>query len=149
MDLLDESQIVIRHYTQEDYNCLMSNWAESYYKGSIAKEFFTPEEFHSFHRPIRERFFAKPNTQVLVCCSSVDPWLILGWIATESVRGALIMHYIYVKETFRGRGIAKLLMKRAIHPRPVVYTHTTDKAESIIRRKCEFFEEFIYIPNLV
>lgn len=145
----DQDEVVLRHFKSEDMNCLSSNWGNSYWQGSNSSKVFNPEEFHSFHRLVRDRFFKKDNAQVIVCASSSDPWLILGWIAMESVNGIPIIQYVYVKEAFRGKGIARLLVERSITTRPVVFTHMTDKAREIIASNKSYFKEFIHIPNLV
>ena len=144
-----EAEVVLRFHKPEDMNCISDNWGKSYYRGSSAYRHFTPETFHSFHRPIRERFFLKENTTLLVASWNSDPWLILGWIAFESLPEATLLHYIYIKNSLKQEGIANLLMRIALPMRPVIFTHLTEKAEKIMRQKKERFKDFIYIPNLV
>jgi GNAT superfamily N-acetyltransferase len=98
---------------------------------------------------LRERFFSKPNTAVIVAADKSDPWLILGWIAVEKIPSGLILQYVYVKSAFKGRGLAKELVKRAIPCPPVFYTHFTDRASRIIGHKSDDFRGWRFVPHLV
>lgn len=109
----------------------------------------SPEEFHAFHRPLRDRFFAKPNTTVIVCSAANDPWHIVGWIAVEVLPRAFVLQYIYVKSAFKGEGIARDLIKRAIPSSPVFYTHITERAARIMAAKTKDLSGFRHIPHLV
>lgn len=133
-------------------NFLMDSWGSSYFKGVRAHRRLTSEEFHAFHRPIRERFFAKPNACVIVACSPADEWFILGWIAVERISSGLILHYIYVRATGKKLGIASELVARALPSRPVFYAHLTERAAKVIakaERTSTRLDQFIHIPNLV
>lgn len=137
-----------RPYTQDDIPFIGSSWASSYHRGNIAHKRLTPEDFHAFHRPIRERFFGRPSTAVIVCTPSDDPWLILGWVAVEQVSTGLILQYLYVKAAFKGQGIAAELIRRAIPRTPVFFTHLTDRAEKIMSKKPERFLGYQFTPHL-
>lgn len=141
--------IMFRPSDPEDHAFLQSSWASSYYKGSNAHKYLSPTDFHAFHRPLRDRFFAKPNTAVIVCTPDDDRWLILGWIAVEKIDAGLILQYLYVKSAFKGQGIAAELIKRAIPTTPVFYTHMTERASRIMSKKSAQFQGFRHIPHLI
>lgn len=140
---------IFRPHSDADLAFLLDSWGSSAFRGSNAHKHLTSDEFHSFHRPIRERFFAKPNTTVIVCSPSDDPWLILGWIGVENIPSGLILQYIYVKSAFKTQGIAAQLIKRAIPSGPVFYTHLTDRASRIMAKKQEQLIGWKHIPHLV
>lgn len=141
--------LTFRPHNEDDFAFLHSSWAESYYAGSQAKQTLSPEEFHSFHRPIRERFFQKPTATVIVCSPEDDPWLITGWIGVEVIPSAIIIQYLYVKDAFKRRGIATDLIKRAVPSRPVIFTHLTERAARILAKNQQLFHDFRHIPHLV
>jgi len=141
--------IIFRAYNGDDLPFLHDSWGSSYYKGSSAHKLLPPSEFHQFHRPIRERFFAKPNTCVIICADAKDPWHIIAWIAIEQIPSGLILQYLYVKSAYKGQGIAKQLIKRALPTQPVFYTHLTDRAARIMSKKHEQFLSFKMVPHLV
>lgn len=145
----DFADITFRAANPDDLAFVRNSWGSSYFKGTRANKILSPDTFHAYHRPIRERFLSKPNTTVIVCASAEDPWIIAGWIAVEAIPEALILQYIYVKEAFQRRGIAKQLIKRALPTIPILYTHLTEKAGKIIARKHEHMAGFRHVPHLV
>lgn len=143
------SDLTFRSYNDDDIPFIMDSWGSSYLKGCAAHKYISPDDFHAFHRPIRERFFAKPNTCVIVCSPSDDPWLIIGWVAVEKITSGLVLQYLYVKSAFKTQGIAAQLIKRAIPTAPVFYSHLTDRAARIMSKKDEQFRGWKHIPALV
>ena len=144
--------VTFRAYRPEDIPFLMDSWGSSYRKSSHTNRQVSVEDFHAFHRPIRERFFSKPNTAVIVACSSDDEWYIMGWIAVESIPSGLILHYIYVRATAKGEGLSSQLAGRALPSRPVFYSHLTDHAMEIMRAvqsRGHRLDQFYHCPHLV
>ena len=144
-----EAGLTFRSYKDEHVSFIHSSWANSYYDGTIAKKLLCPEEFHTYHRPIRDRFLNRSNKQIIICSPDDDPWHILGWIAIESIPSATVLQYLYVKDAFKCQGIAKALMSHAIKTTPVIYTHLTDRAAMIISKKQSYFQVFKHVPHLV
>ncbi len=138
-----------RPYVPEDLNFIMNSWGTSYYKGSDYHHWMSPETFHHYHRPIRLSILNKPTIAVIVCASTEDPTLIIGWIVVEKpfeARG-IILHYIYVKQAFKEQKISNELYSRAVLESPVFMTHMTDKARRILNRK-ELKNHFL-VPHLI
>ena len=136
----------------DDLAFVKSSWAKSYYDGNPFRRWLTPEDFHGFHRPQRDRFFAKPNTTVIVCADSTDINVIVGWIAVEVIPAGFILQYIYVKSDFKKQGIARELVSRAIPSSKVFYTHITGIGKTIMRKDLETKKEmagYRYVPHLV
>jgi hypothetical protein len=144
-----DAELTYRAFTPEDMAFVHDSWARSYYSGTCAHRFLTPDEFHAYHRPIRERFFARPTATVIVCCNASDAWQIVAWIAVEQIPSGLVVQYIYVKDLFKGRGICRQLIKRAIPTHPVIFTHLTDKAAKIMAAKQTDLASWRHIPHLV
>lgn len=149
MDIEAVGSVIFRPHTSEDMNFLHDSWGSSFYKGCKSHKLLSPDEFHSFHRPIRERFFSKSNTCVIVAAPDNNPWQILGWIAVEQIPSGLILQYLYMKSALKGEGLSKELIKRALPSSPVFYTHLTDRASRILASKYDQFQGFHYIPTLI
>lgn len=143
-----EAELTFRPLTAEDLPIIMDSWAESFRSGVRSHAAISPEEFHSFHRPNRERFFSKGNVTCIIAANPEDPWHVIGWIAVESIPSGLILHYLYVKGSYRKRGIAMQLLKRGLPTAPVFYTHLTNRAAKIIAKKQDVFREWKFIPHL-
>lgn len=138
---------IFRPYEPQDLNFIQSSWGSSYYKGSDFHHSMSPETFHNYHRPIRERILSQPTLAIIICSSKEDPSQIIGWIAVEPLfkRESMIIHYIYVKQLYKDEGIATELFGKVIHTRPVFMSHMTDKAWRIVAEK----KDFIYCPHLI
>ena len=144
----EEAEISFRPLTSEDLRFIHDSWGSSIYKGTQIYKHLTPGEFHSFHRPARERFFQKASSTVMIACPTVDPWLIAGWIAVEQIPTGIILHYIYVKSTFKGHHIATKLIQNVIKTEPIFFTAMTEQASKIIAKHSSFFRKYIYVPEL-
>lgn len=150
-----ESPYFFRAYVEGDLNHIQYSWADSYYKSGGYKTQMSPIAFNLFHRPMRERFFQRPTTTVIVCASKENEDHILGWIAVETVLAdrSLILHYLHVKPALRGEGIGRELIKRGLPESKVFYTHRTTHALQIIREKVAdndtTFKDWYYLPHLI
>ena len=139
-----------RSYKESDVNFILNSWGSSYYKGAQYHEFLSPDEFHHYHRPLRERLLYQPRSAIIVCCAKENEDLILGWILVEQPKAkGLILHYLYVKEAFKGEKIASQLIFRALPDRPVMVTHITDRARKLMRLNPHKFKEFYNAPHLI
>jgi GNAT superfamily N-acetyltransferase len=104
--------------------------------------------FHEHHRPIRDRIlYERGNATVIVCCSKEDPWLIIAWIAVEQLDDSLTIHYVYVKEAFKGLGIARRLVNMVSKGDVIYFTHLTDKMSKIAKARRD--HRYKYVPHLV
>lgn len=141
---------MFRPFVKGDLNFVSNSWGSSYYKGASYQKHLTPDEFHKHHRPIRDKFFANPSGAIIVCASKSDENIIIGWAAVEKPEAnALILHYVYVKQAFKGWGIANELVERALPERPVLFTHLTERAERIMYSSPNNkFQDFYYCPHL-
>lgn len=144
-----EAEYSFRSYREDDIAFIQSSWGSSYYSGISYRQLITPDEFHKFHRPSRERFFSRPTATVIVCCANDDKDLILGWLALEKPSHSLIIHYIYVKEAFKEERIASELLNGISAQGEVLFTHLTEKAQKIIRNNKEKYKRFIHAPHLI
>jgi len=146
-----EAGYSLRPYRESDIPFIQNSWGSSYYKGADYVEYLSPREFNEKHRPIRESILNRPNIAIIVACSPQDEDLILGWVIVEKplkVKG-LILHYVYVKEAFKYERIARTLLIKALPESPILVTHMTDRARKIIRKKREFFKEYVYAPETI
>lgn len=144
-----ESEFVFRPYRPEERAFIESSWAQSYFSACRIKDLLSPEEFHKFHRPLRDRFFCRPTATVIVACGAEDPDVVIGWAAVEILPNCTCLHYVYVKATFRREwGVARGLLSRALPPGPVIYSHLTSKAMKILSLHQDYFKDFRYVPHI-
>lgn len=152
--VLEDKPYVFRGHREEDLNFIQSSWGSSYYSGHNGNQLLAPEEFHSYHRPIREKILAKPNVAIIVCCGLEDKDQILGYSIIEKPESpCLILHYIYMKQVYKGEKLGWQLLRMSCPQRPVLYTHSTVTAGKIINklksRGREDLERFLFVPHLI
>jgi GNAT superfamily N-acetyltransferase len=83
--------------------------------------------------------------KVVVACSKDDDNQIFGWGTAEEVDGVFVVHYLYVKSTYRKLGIAQLIFKAlgGDLARPYLYTH-----KSFYMQRLERKHDAVYYPYL-
>lgn len=145
-----EDIYILRPHRSSDLNFIQNSWGSSYYKGAEYNSSLSPKEFNLEHRPIREKILNNPNTSVIIACGKVDEDLILGWIIIEKPKTkGTILHYIYIKEVFKGEGISESLLAQALKAKPILVTHMTDRARKIIKKKKYFFKDYVFSPETI
>lgn len=143
------SAYVFRPGVIEDLNFIRNSWAISYYKGSGYHHHLSSDAFNHHHRPIREKILGQPNVAMIVCVGANDPDVILGWVLVEvpDKTDGLIVHYIYVKQAFKGEHIATELYQRATGQiTPIYISHVTRHGDEILSQKKLGLH---YIPHLI
>lgn len=147
-----ETPYLIRPYLPQDLPFISNSWGTSYYKGANYSRFMDPKAFHGFHRPRREAFFQRPNATIIVVAAKEDQDLIMGYMALEKTQDQhqhLVLHYIYVKEAFKGLKLSSQLLK-SITPthNQILFTHLTEKAQRIMSKKPHNFDQFHFTPHI-
>lgn len=117
----------IRQLIKDDWAYILDSWKKSYRElGSeqhIPKHLYWPNQ----HAEI-EFLKVNPDVEFRIAADPDDKDFIWGWACIES---KAIVHYVFVRASAQGQGVAKLLL--ADIPRPVVATHWTKLAEAIHR----------------
>ena len=87
-------------------------------------------DYQELHRDMEARL---AHDRLLVACSPEDPSLILGWALFNEKDAELV--YVYVKQNYRGQGIATDLLGRLISPPcRVVYPYATRSGTQLLLR---------------
>lgn len=134
--------IRIRNINEEDVSFVFNSWLKSYRFSSFAKS-IRNEIYFTNHHKLLEKIIARGTNYV--ACNKDDPGQIYGYIVGEEVDGFLVVHYVYVKHTFRNMGIAKLLLDQiGYNPETAsLFTHLTDIANKLAAKY-----NFVYHPYL-
>jgi hypothetical protein len=125
---MDRTDILIRPVSDDDVSFIYQSWLKQYRERSRFASPIHPKIYYDRHHKVVERIIAMPATQVLICTPKESPETILGYLVFTRNGLAPIIHFVYVKSTFRRLGIASALFKKAkIDPDQCVYTHRVDK----------------------
>ena len=127
---------VIRDFKPEDVNFIYASWLRGLYYGESWFSLINKDKFmNHYHKVINFILNDKP-TKVKIACLKEDNDVILGYavVAPET------LHWVFVKKSFRGIGIAKDLVPNDIK----TVTHLTKTGLSIMRKKHDIeFNPFI------
>jgi len=105
-DPSDALEIVIRPMIDSDLALVQHSWKKGYIKRGPCK--WVPERVAFTELNHRIRSLLKV-TQVLVACNPQDSDSVFGWVCFDPV----CLHYVYVKNTFRGAHVAWRLLVKA------------------------------------
>lgn len=116
MSALAEDAIVIRAAVETDLGLIYSSWLRSYWNARpAALGGVSYADYQSGQRARIDRLLAAHGARV--ACSPAAPDTIMGWACDDG----FVLHYLYVRQTYRRMGIAGQL--RGMLPGA---THMTD-----------------------
>lgn len=118
---MTERSVDFRDAIAEDSNLFLSSWLKSFRQSEFARDMKNPVYF-SGHEKLIKKALSRSNT--ICAVNPEDHAHVFGWISFEQLSPYSILHYLYVKEKFRGFGIGRKLFG-FIQRRPFIYTHQT------------------------
>jgi predicted N-acetyltransferase YhbS len=112
-----EVEFKIRPMRTDDEGFVFNSWLRSFRK-SVDME---SKAYYLFKHSVIERLLRDSRTLMAVACD--DPDQIFGWVCFAPFEDEYVVHYLYVKATFRKLGIGR----RLIESLPPIgwYTHKT------------------------
>lgn len=135
--------IRIRNINAEDVSFVFNSWLKSYRFSTFAKAIRNEIYFNNHHKVVEKIIARSAN---FIVCDQNDPGQIYGYIVAERVDGFLVVHYLYVKHTYRNLGIGKLLLDQVgYEPNTAsLFTHMTDSSSKLAPKY-----NFVYHPYLM
>lgn len=119
-------QIEIRDVTKEDINFILATWLRSYRHASQFAKKISNAIYYKWHHKVIERIIDRGG-EILVAHPLGEPDVILGYLCTElQTDNKRVVHYCYVKKTFRKMGVAKSLLEANILEGAFFTHYTTD-----------------------
>lgn len=105
-------EIAYRVGCPQDLPFIWNSWLKSYRDNNELAKAIASETYFTEHRRLIGALCDR--SAVLVACSPDHPEQIYGYAVFEAFTGPmLVMHYIYVKQTYRRFGIASELLEKA------------------------------------
>lgn len=134
--------VIVRPAIPADVSFLFSSWLKSFRDSRFAAS-ITTTIFYTEHHKVVERLLK--TCEVYVACNPKDQTELYGYICGEKVDGILVVHYCYVKHTYRQLGLGKNLLNKFAHnpAQASIYTHNSKMGERLAARY-----NFIYSPYL-
>lgn len=124
----EELPIRFRKAEQSDVSFIFNSWLKSFRSSRFASTLTSTIYFQEHHK-VLERILSLSDIDIAYV--EGDPNTIIGYICHAVSCNIFILHYAYVKHTFRGLGIFKALLEEAQHDPQYagVYTHHTKAME--------------------
>lgn len=134
--------IRIRKATEADVNFIFNSWLKSMRGGPMSKD-VNNTTYYSEHHKVVERLLKSCETYV--ACSEADVAELYGYICAEKVQGVFVLHFAYVKHTFRGIGIGSALLNAYSHDASTAsfYTHHTHMAQKLAAKYNMVYNPYI------
>lgn len=127
---------------------IFNSWLKSYRESFFARG-ITSTVYYNEHHKVIENLVSTCDT--LVASNTNDPTDIYGFVCAEKIDGIFVLHYIYVKHTYRFLGLARLLVTQLeadFGKNAALYTHNTKVAERLAAKYNLIYSPYIaLIPN--
>ena len=104
--------ISLRNIVQEDVSFVFNSWLKSFRTGIMCSRVENSIYFSEHHKLI-ERLIRR--SKVTMAVDPKEPGNILGYIVYEHIDGVFVLHFLYVKHTFRNMGIGRQLCNSTGH----------------------------------
>lgn len=135
--------IKMRPYKHEtDEGLVMHSMLEGVRMNTWFGKNIKDEDLFPNHRQIIQNILASDELVSVVCCNEDDEDQIFGYLIGEREN---IVHFVYVKKTFRGFGFSKKMLEASgfdLHD--LTFTHWTFPMNKIISK----FDQIRYNPYL-
>lgn len=134
----------LRSVTNEDVPFIFNSWLKSYRETGLLCKNVSNTIYFDNHHKILQRIVQK--AVIMVACAESDPSQIYGYMVAERVEGFLVVHYAYVKHSFRKLGIATAMLKEFGHDitKASCFTHYTKSSEKLALKF-----NLVYHPYLI
>lgn len=120
-------ELVLRELLPDEQGFLYSTWLKSYKSskdvGPLPNNLYWPVLSQTI-----KQILETPGTKVVVACNSEDPNQLFGYICSSWGAPEAVVHYLYVKPTFRKNGIGKALLEHVVKGTTYRYTFRTRDA---------------------
>jgi len=138
-------EIEIRLAYIEDLPFIFATLLRSYRHASTFARKISNEVFYKYHHMFLDSCLKRTCSRVLVAHPKGSPDVILGYLLTERREDGMdVVHYTYVKKSFRQMGVAKALWAH-LEDKNYVITHYTVDADWIMKK----YSKLTYNPYLL
>jgi hypothetical protein len=121
---IDGTLVCVRPPEPGDINFMLSTMLRGLFFGSKFWGEVDQDSFFKYYEPFLKTLMLKSD--IRVACLDDDQDVILGW----SMYSGSVMHFVFVKKSYRKKGIAKMLCPSGID----TVSHITDSGNSIRKR---------------
>lgn len=142
-------EIAIRSYDNADVGFIFNSWLKSFRESPTVRR--VPNSvYYENHHSLIDTILASSRSQLLVACNPEDANEIYGYVVAEYFEERTVVHWVYCKQKFRQKGVARQLMGKILEGAeeglPIFYTHYTKAVDREIHNKAG---AIIYDPYIL
>ena len=144
---LENLPVAIRSAMPEDLNFIFNSWLVSYRNGKPTHNIDNPFYYAGQHK-LMERIIRQ--SKILLAVDAENTEDIYGYLIWEEIDGVFVMHYAYVKQTFRRLGLIHKLLKEAGRNSELtgIYTHDSKCAKFVGQRLNLYYNPYVLFECL-
>lgn len=151
-EIVPASGFVIRPMCREDRPFIASSWLTSYGRSAVARS-LDPKIYHAKQGRLIDRLLADASV-ILVAVSASESSQLRGWIVADLPAGEVVtvVHFMYVKTTFRREGVAKALLREAgvvTYSKTAVRDHNIEYTHLAPLKTAHFQDDFASMGELI
>lgn len=136
-------KIQFRFAAKEDESFIYNSWLKSF-RDSDSVKHITNTVFYKRHHALIEKLMTKSS--VLLAVNPEDPSQIMGYVCFDVIDDVLLLHYVYVKQTYRSLNVATSLLK-AVNPNfgktGFVFTQMSKTGKSLYTRYLGVYDPYL------
>lgn len=127
-------KIDLRPYDVSDEGFIFNSWLKSYRSSDFAK-LQCNEVYYSNYKKIVESILGK--SKIIVACNPDDAMQVYGYIIYEDLpKNNLLIHYVYVKYTYRKFGISNCMLTQIKKSNnPILISHYNKMVPVVAKEK--------------
>lgn len=136
------TDFAIRPATEKDWAFILQSWTRTYARSMDPGPLAPRALADAVHASV-SRLLTRPGVEVAVATNPANAFFIFGYVVFERRADGPVLHWVYVKDLYRGYGIGSDLVTyaRGDLPGPLRLTYRTPAASRLV-------PEAVYAPKL-
>lgn len=126
-----EDVLKTRPVKESDIKFICNSWWNNLYANVRWVNGFMDRKLFVKYHDILLHILKKPKTETSVCCLKEDEDVIVGYSVVEKTDQDTILHWVFVRNDWQGKGIARDLVPKGI----TIATHLTKTGEKILEKR--------------
>lgn len=128
--------VAIRNFNESDKAFVYSTFLKGVLHGCPGYEGCLKDAFFAVYPQVLDGLLANASVNVLIACLSDEPDVVLGY----AIVGPKTLHWAYTKASWRGQGIANMLLAGS---EISFFSHTTKPGRAIATKKGWTYNPFL------
>lgn len=128
----------VRAVQTADVPFLYNSWLKSY-RDSPSVTSIPNTLYYAGQHAVIEKLFETPDVETVIACNPEDEGQIYGYV----VAAPGVLHWLYVKHTFRGHGVGKMLLAEMGLSKEFFYTHRVKNSDRLVGDRHAVFNPYL------